>query len=178
MAEKISETQFLGSVFEGNFSVSSGYITRDQILESAIRKKISIDNKNLNLNHIEFEIETDNQSPDYASLDYLPTLVFGYKTLRKLLACDNEIKILPLEIGNLSNLEELDLSNNLITVLPKEIGKLSNLKYLNLSDNRLSSLPAEMKQLINLKCINISKNDLPPSFYRNLPRIEELIDDN
>ncbi|WP_235595740.1 hypothetical protein [Leptospira weilii] len=45
---------------------------------------------------------------------------------------NNELRILPQEIGQLRNLEVLYLENNELRTLPKEIGQLRNLKTLNL----------------------------------------------
>ncbi|MBK8965343.1 MAG: leucine-rich repeat domain-containing protein [Lewinellaceae bacterium] len=44
----------------------------------------------------------------------------------------------------------LDLRNNQLTILPAEIGQLSNLTHLELGNNQLTILPAEIGQLSNL----------------------------
>ena len=64
---------------------------------------------------------------------------------------DNELTVLPLEIGQLSNLTELDLSYNQLTALPPTIAQLTNLLVLNLSGNQLTGLPSEISQLTHLK---------------------------
>ncbi|EYU62058.1 leucine-rich repeat domain-containing protein, partial [Leptospira interrogans] len=51
----------------------------------------------------------------------------------------NQIKILPIEIGQLKNLQVLNLGSNRLTTLPKEIEQLKNLQELYLNNNQLSS---------------------------------------
>ena len=51
----------------------------------------------------------------------------------------------------LYNLQTLDLSENQISVIPPEIGQLINLQYLYLYGNQISVIPTEIGQLTNLK---------------------------
>ncbi|WP_420865426.1 leucine-rich repeat domain-containing protein, partial [Leptospira weilii] len=69
---------------------------------------------------------------------------------------NNELRILPKEIGQLESLELLDLSNNELRILPKEIGQLRNLKTLHLLNNRLRTLPKEIRQLQNLRTLYLT----------------------
>ncbi|WP_061249960.1 hypothetical protein [Leptospira alstonii] len=56
----------------------------------------------------------------------------------------------------------LDLSEQNLTVLPKEIGRLKDLQYLNLSYNRLTLLPKEIGQLLNLQELGLQGNSFSP----------------
>ena len=71
---------------------------------------------------------------------------------------DNQLTVIPVEIGQLVNLKTLDLSDNQLTVIPAEIGKLVNLQYLYLSNNQLTFLPVEIGQLVALQVLGLSSN--------------------
>ncbi len=57
-----------------------------------------------------------------------------------------ELKTLPIEIGQLKNLQKLYLDYNQLTTLPQEIGQLKNLKWLYLYSNQLATLPKEIEE--------------------------------
>lgn len=111
----------------------------------------------------------------------------------------NNLKILPKEIGILSNLKELDLSWNQISYLPKELytlinleklylhhnniikidKELSNFRKLNtltLSENQLIELPIEIGQLTTLKNLSLIDNKLAclPDEFKNLTNLKRL----
>ena len=65
--------------------------------------------------------------------------------------CDNSV-------GNLVTV--IDISNNELTILPQEIGKLINLQELYCSHNKLTKLPQEIGNLINLEIILCDNNNL------------------
>ncbi|UPY78696.1 leucine-rich repeat domain-containing protein [Leptospira weilii] len=69
---------------------------------------------------------------------------------------NNELRILPKEIGQLRNLEVLYLENNELTTLPQEIGQLVNLEVLYLHNNQLRTLPKEIRQLQNLRTLYLT----------------------
>lgn len=56
--------------------------------------------------------------------------------------------------------EYLDLSGNNLKVLPKDIGRLTQLKYLSLARNKLTSLPEEFGELWRLERLDLSQNDI------------------
>ncbi|MGD1909029.1 MAG: leucine-rich repeat domain-containing protein [Leptolyngbyaceae cyanobacterium] len=86
------------------------------------------------------------------------------------------LRILPPEIGQLTNLQSLFLEGNLLSSLPPEIGQLTNLQSLILDRNQLSSLPPEIGQLTNLQGIKLSYNGLTglPSEIGQLTNIQGL----
>jgi len=95
----------------------------------------------------------------------------------KELNCFNqEIAILPEEIGKLLNLEKISLRGNNLGTLPKNIGKLINLEELNLFDNKISYLPNEIIQLRELKELNLGCNELEelPKNIGDLTNLEYL----
>ncbi len=86
------------------------------------------------------------------------------KKVKNLDLSNNDIKILPSEIGNLPYLEHLDLSYNYLRELPPEIGMLNRLKTLLVTKNELTELPFEIGNLTKLTLVDISHNritDIP-----------------
>jgi Leucine-rich repeat (LRR) protein len=74
---------------------------------------------------------------------------------------NNDIKILPNNIGQLSSLEILYLDANFnATIVNENIADLINLKELYLSQNRLSKLPSSYTKLTNLKILDLSENSI------------------
>lgn len=72
----------------------------------------------------------------------------------------NQLKLLPLQICELSNLYNLKLNNNLLEHLPPTIGRLRNLKQFSASQNKISLLPASFMQL-KLEYVDLFGNNLP-----------------
>ncbi|MEO1620981.1 MAG: protein kinase [Cyanobacteria bacterium J06632_3] len=70
----------------------------------------------------------------------------------------------------------LILTNNQIGLLPAEMGKLSRLQKLMLAGNRLRSLPPELSQCRNLELIRMSANDMHtfPRWLLSLPKLSWL----
>ncbi|MBA7575635.1 hypothetical protein ES708_17467 [subsurface metagenome] len=93
-------------------------------------------------------------------LNYFPSEILRFKSLKHLALRRNNITTLMKEIGLLSNLEYLNLRINKLKQLPASIGLLSNLQYLNLSSNALMELPKSIGKLIMLKELNLSNNKL------------------
>ncbi len=80
--------------------------------------------------------------------------------LKNLGLSNNQLMILPAEIGKLVNLQTLYLSNNQLMIMPAEIGKLVNLRTLYLYNNSLSSLPAEILKIKNKIIIDETSYDI------------------
>ncbi len=91
--------------------------------------------------------------------------------LEQLVLDNNQIEVLPFEIGNLSKLTYLDLANNQISFLPSSVGKLKSLKQLDLKNNNISTLPIEIDKLDNLDRIWLSDNPIRflPEGVENYP---------
>lgn len=83
-----------------------------------------------------------------------------YMHLQKLYLSDNEITIIPHEIGLLFNLQELYLSNNKITKIPEQLLQLINLRELNLSCNNITKVSKELIQFVGLELLDVSFNKL------------------
>ena len=73
---------------------------------------------------------------------------------------NNNIKVLPKEIGHLINLEVLNFSGNEITELIPEIGKLIHLQKLYCESNKITKFIPEIGNLINLKEFSFSSNEI------------------
>ncbi|MCA9416831.1 MAG: leucine-rich repeat domain-containing protein [Candidatus Omnitrophica bacterium] len=60
-----------------------------------------------------------------------------------------DIRSLPVEIGQITSLRNLHLDGNRLRSLPAEIGRLTALRNLDLYSNRLKTLPAEIGDVIH-----------------------------
>jgi len=99
----------------------------------------------------------------------LPSEIGNLSQLRELYLNNNQIKTLPPEIGKLSNLRELWLYNNQIKSIPSEIGNLNQLQKLWLHNNQIKILPPEISKLSNLKYLYLHNNkitSLPPEISK------------
>lgn len=85
--------------------------------------------------------------------------------LRELNIQNQDLRIIPQEIGELKNLEKLWLIRCKISELPIEMFELKNLVELHLGNNNITQISASIKNLEKLKKLNLSGNNL----YR-LPR--------
>ncbi len=93
-------------------------------------------------------------------LTVLPHEIGKLTSLTKLYLWRNQLTVLPPEIGELTNLTTLSLSSNQLTVLPPEIGELTNLTTLDFGNNQLTALPSEIGELTNLTGLRLSNNQL------------------
>ncbi|PRQ20786.1 putative P-loop containing nucleoside triphosphate hydrolase, leucine-rich repeat domain, L [Rosa chinensis] len=83
-------------------------------------------------------------------------LISQLKCLRTLNLSDDNIQLLPDEIGDLTHLRYLDLSRNELIILPDSVCNLHNLQTLRLNGcNSLEELPDNMGKLINLKHLHV-----------------------
>jgi internalin A len=94
------------------------------------------------------------------NLKVLPPEIGQLTNLSELYLNENQLTTLPTEIGQLTNLIVLDLECNQLTTLPTEIGQLTNLSELYLNENRLTTLLPEMGQLTNLNMLCLYSNKL------------------
>ncbi len=93
-------------------------------------------------------------------LEVLPPEIGQLTALKSLSLDENKLKALPREIGQLTALEELDLENNNLKALPPEIGQLTALKELDLATNNIKALPPEIGRLKALKKLYLKDNEL------------------
>ncbi|NWW83782.1 LRSM1 ligase, partial [Rhynochetos jubatus] len=87
-------------------------------------------------------------------------------TLKVLDLHDNQLTLLPADIGQLTSLQVLNLERNLLKCLPHSIGDLAQLQMLNVKGNKLKELPATVSGLRSLRTLDISENAL-----QELPRV-------
>jgi hypothetical protein len=95
--------------------------------------------------------------------------------LRWLILTNNQISVLPKEIGNCSRMQKLMLAGNRLTELPMALGKCMNLGLLRISANEIKVLPEWLLQLPKLAWLAFSGNEFNNS--PNVNRIPEIIDD-
>ena len=93
---------------------------------------------------------------------------------------NNNLKIIPDNIGNLRNLLSLDASNNLIEEISDSIGNLRKLKLLFVENNNLSSFPNSLGNLISLEGLRAPNNKLGqlPDSISKLKSLKYLILNN
>lgn len=84
----------------------------------------------------------------------------GQKSLQWFSLEDNQLTIVPVEICQLESLQQLSLDDNRLTILPVEIGQLKNLQELSIGSNKLKILPESMGQLENLQLFFLEDNEL------------------
>ena len=62
---------------------------------------------------------------------------------------NNQLTVLPTEIGQLTQLQEFYCSNNLLTVLPTEIGQLRYLIHFDYSGNQIEYIPPNLTRILD-----------------------------
>lgn len=80
--------------------------------------------------------------------------------LTKLILASNQISKVSSKIKNLDTLQILDLHDNNISLLPEDMGALEQLTKLNLSHNKLNFLPLGFYNLKSLRVLNLNHNEL------------------
>lgn len=91
--------------------------------------------------------------------------------------CGKELKNISRSLMSITCLSSLNLSNNQLEVVPSEIGDLVNLVALNVHSNKLKSLPESIGNLSKLKILNVSGN-LLKALPENLSSCSELVELN
>lgn len=111
-----------------------------------------------------------NRISEYSSSLCLPGL-------EDLVLYDNQLKELPVEIGQMSQLTGLNLEKNQLQSLPPELGELTTLDELFLNDNSLRSLPSTISNLSqNLRLLQLGNNpdlEIPQEIF-TLTRLYHL----
>lgn len=106
----------------------------------------------------------------------LPPEIGTLSELTVLIANDNDIALIPKELYNCTKLTKLELNNNSIMDLPAGISRLTNLKELSLQNNELNELPGEIGEIHRLVKLQLWGNNFTalPSEIGNLSALEEL----
>jgi len=86
--------------------------------------------------------------------------LFDLHNLNYLSITQTCLRVIPDELGKLTNLTTLVLHSNEIVALPSAIGRLTKLKVLDCSRNKLTSLPQELDNLPQLSTLNLASNQL------------------
>lgn len=93
-------------------------------------------------------------------IDFLPTAIGQFNSLKYLFIRNNRLTTLPNDIGQLSLLKELHLSGNQLSNFPNTIQQLQQLEKLDLASNQLRNLPPNLSLLKKLKELDLSNNQL------------------
>ena len=93
-------------------------------------------------------------------LTVLPEDIGNLTSLASLYMEWNYITVLPESFSALTNLFNLVISNNLLTSLPEDFGNLTNLFFLDLGYNQISSIPESIGDLPNIMYFWIFNNQL------------------
>jgi hypothetical protein len=110
------------------------------------------------------------------NLPVLPPEIGKLTNLRELILDGSRLKSLPEEIGELNQLVKLSAKFNEIKKLPDSIGALTMLEELHLDYNSMYELPPQIGALENLKFLYLSNNNLtkiPPEIGK-LTKLVEL----
>ncbi|BFZ02575.1 hypothetical protein BsWGS_05614 [Bradybaena similaris] len=109
-------------------------------------------------------------------LSILPHKFTELICLTKLFLEENQLRVLPEDVGNLVHLEDLFLGSNMLVELPTSFTKLVALKRCQLSKNRLKSLPETFGELVLLTELHADCNKLRtlPESMKNLTNLELL----
>ena len=104
-------------------------------------------------------------------LTVLPEDIGNLTSLASLYMEWNYITVLPESFSALTNLFNFVISNNLLTSLPEDFGYLTNLFFLDLGYNQISSIPESIGDLQNIMYFWIFDNQLSqlPESICNLP---------
>ena len=111
-------------------------------------------------------------------LTVLPEDIGNLTSLASLYMEWNYITVLPESFSALTNLFNFVISNNLLTALPEDFGDLTNLFFLDLGYNQISSIPESIGYLQNIMYFWIFNNQLSqlPESICNLPLIWDGFD--
>lgn len=85
------------------------------------------------------------------------------RELRWLILTDNEVEVLPAELGQCSLLQKLMLAGNRLSALPDEMAACTRLELLRLSANRLAALPEWLADLPRLSWLAYAGNPFDAS---------------
>ncbi|MBF0432388.1 MAG: hypothetical protein HQK83_13975 [Fibrobacteria bacterium] len=106
----------------------------------------------------------------------LPAEIGRLQKLKTLILEKNNLKVLPPEIGQLQSLKKLELGRNQLVALPPEIGWMSSLETLELQRNNIEQIPKQIIKLKKLTNINLNFNRLKslPVEFGSMPHIKSL----
>jgi len=98
----------------------------------------------------------------YNRLKNIPSEIQQLNNLNALHICSNpQLKIIPIEVGNLKYLKELSIDNTQIKIIPPIIGKLKRLRILRLSREQFAHIPIEITKIRYLQYYFIPPRNHP-----------------
>ena len=122
------------------------------------------------------ELNLNNKDFGKEGIKILPPEIGKLTELRVLTVNDNDLTLLPKEIFNLKKLIILEIKNNNLVSLPPGIKKISRLLTLDLRHNEIKELPEEIGKLKSLVKLHLWGNELKtlPSTIGSLTSLKEL----
>ena len=78
--------------------------------------------------------------------------------LTKLTLKNNQLRVIPHSVLQLTQLQELDLSDNALETLSPNLGEMQELQELNVDGNKLTELPAFLAKCGKLKVLSARRN--------------------
>lgn len=99
----------------------------------------------------------------------VPPALPAFRMLTRLSLAHNSIRVLPIDMGQLSRLEVLDLAFNYLSALPSSIVGLSKLRELSLEHNNIRALPDDIEHMECLEGLNLRSNQLSRLDWTSLP---------
>ena len=93
---------------------------------------------------------------------------------------NKKVKLLPSNIGSMSNLIELNIQNNEISSLPHSFYNLKKMNYLKLENNKIETISPLIGKLENLQTFDIGNNPLKslPDELCNSKQLKFLVLEN
>ncbi|XP_055964755.1 E3 ubiquitin-protein ligase LRSAM1 isoform X2 [Sorex fumeus] len=97
-------------------------------------------------------------------------------TIKVLDLHDNQLTVLPEDLGQLTALQVLNVERNQLTSLPRSTGRLAQLQTLNVKGNKLQELPDTLGELRSLRTLDVSENPLQrlPQVLAHVRTLETL----
>lgn len=163
------------------------YLDRNQIfyLPSELLRRLNFRHLTLSRNRLvdfpgEGSVKFRNMSTMSLEHNHISKIPFGIFAeaagFVKLIMNNNELRSLPLDVGNWKQIEHLELANNKLQRLPDDLQHLQCLRVLNLANNQLRSIPTTLGSLKTLRILDLSNNQLDslPSELGKLSQLEVL----
>lgn len=109
-------------------------------------------------------------------LSEIPEKIFEMRTIASLFLRDCNISSISSSIKKLTKLKELVLTGNKFTEIPEVVTSLTELTELDFSGNLITSIPESLKNLSNLTAVHFRSNDLSefPMAFCEMVNLENI----
>jgi len=109
-------------------------------------------------------------------LDEFPMEILQFKNLKELYMSKTKLRVIPAEIGQLTELEIVDFSKNKLLALPSELFNCLKLKKIIANQNEINAIPKEISKLQELVYLDLWSNDLAvvPEEIKECKKLKEV----